>query len=324
MIVGFDINLIKAYPQARKTLRLPADISYRIAYADEKMCWHVDDSYCAIQVFKGKYMLSYCIEIKAKQALIIPIIIHHPDIHWQYMLKGSIGFENYDKNEPILIEKQQHQLHVEKGDFNAWVPLGRHILVGFVIASEWLDKHEDALSLSPEDFPFELVPGRVYQSMPTTISDAMLTDIYRLLQIPYKKGFKQETIIYAAIGNLHGAYQDEIPIDREAGAKAKLEAIHQHIDSLIELEQPVPTIAQLAEEYFLTPEYLSRLHRKHLGYSLQDHIGKRKLDWAATQLLIGKSSKQIAFSLNYSEISAFSRAFKKQFGVSPSKYKGNA
>ncbi|MBL1408687.1 helix-turn-helix domain-containing protein [Sphingobacterium faecale] len=320
MIVGFAIDFLKAYPQAGKTLQLPADISYPIAYANEKMCWHVDDSYCAVQVFKGKYMLSYCIEIKAKQALRIPIVIHHPDIHWQYMLQGRIGVEAYDNSNPILIEKQQQQLYVEKGVFKAWVPPGRHILVGFVIAAEWLAKHEDALSLSAEDFPIALIPGLVYQSSPTAMSDAMLTDIFRLLQIPYKKGFKQETIIYAAIGNLHGAHQDEIPIDPEAGAKAKLEAIHRYIHTLIEEEQPVPLIQEIADKFYIEINHLNRIHKKHYACTISAFVNTAKLEKSIEYLYANYSILNIAFILDYNDSSAFRKAFIKKYSIPPSQY----
>ena len=70
--------------------------------------------------------------------------------------------------------------------------------------------------------------------------------------------------------------------------------------------------------------YLSRCFKKVIGTSISDYISDKKLN-LATELL-GKDEMtvtEVADSLNYSSIYAFSRAFKNHYGIAPSDYKQN-
>ena len=77
-----------------------------------------------------------------------------------------------------------------------------------------------------------------------------------------------------------------------------------------------------AEKLNLHPNYLNSVIKSKTGRTVNDWISKRMLS-IAKSLLINTplSSKEIAFKLNFSEPSHFSRFFKKQTQMSPKTYR---
>lgn len=83
---------------------------------------------------------------------------------------------------------------------------------------------------------------------------------------------------------------------------------------------------ELARLVSLNPAYLSRLFKKETGESLTEYIQSEKMK-LARELLRGsdKPISEIALIAGYGNMSYFSKAFKKQFNVSPLAYrKGQA
>ena len=58
-----------------------------------------------------------------------------------------------------------------------------------------------------------------------------------------------------------------------------------------------------------------------MGITLRDYITQKKIERAKAMLSSGEASlKTIAFQLNYNDYSSFSRAFKKESGLTPHEY----
>ncbi len=98
------------YPQACEHSALPQGNTHRIVYAEVKS-WSIADSWCSIQWYKSKYILPYCIEVEARDPLYLPIKFVHPDIHWQYALKGGYGIKGSENENLILKGGQHHKLY---------------------------------------------------------------------------------------------------------------------------------------------------------------------------------------------------------------------
>lgn len=79
---------------------------------------------------------------------------------------------------------------------------------------------------------------------------------------------------------------------------------------------------EIAQEFFLTPEYLSRLYKKKTGVSLKDYINEYRIE-KAKELLKSNTSNvsEIAKAVGFDNYSYFSTLFKKLTGVSPKEYK---
>jgi AraC family multidrug resistance transcriptional activator len=65
--------------------------------------------------------------------------------------------------------------------------------------------------------------------------------------------------------------------------------------------------------------YCSAQFRQHVGFSFQEYVNRRKLSCAAAQLVeTDRTVLAIALDFGFSSHEAFTRAFKKRYGYSPS------
>ena len=102
--------------------------------------------------------------------------------------------------------------------------------------------------------------------------------------------------------------------DDSASLTPVLNYIDEHFSEVIELET-------LCEIIGITPQYLCRLFRKHLGMRPLEYVAKRRIQQAKVYLTEGnKSVKQIAFEVGYDSPSYFCSVFKRNEGISPTEY----
>ncbi|WP_419903042.1 helix-turn-helix domain-containing protein [Kiloniella sp.] len=88
------------------------------------------------------------------------------------------------------------------------------------------------------------------------------------------------------------------------------------------LEQHV-SLKEIAEKSGLSPYYFSRLFRALTGESVMSYLRQRRLTEAARKLETHKNISLINLAMDYGFDSqqAFTRAFKRTFGVPPGKYR---
>ncbi|EEO7308620.1 AraC family transcriptional regulator [Salmonella enterica] len=87
------------------------------------------------------------------------------------------------------------------------------------------------------------------------------------------------------------------------------------------LHRPV-TLSLLAKKVGCSSRHLSDLFSKTFGISIGAYIQKRRLTLASTMLRTTRRDiTDIALMYQYSHLSSFSRAFRKQFGQSPQHYR---
>ncbi|MCY4780345.1 helix-turn-helix transcriptional regulator [Sphingobacterium sp. UT-1RO-CII-1] len=321
MIRSLIIQPQRYYPHARKSNELPRGSSYDMAYGEVRS-WQIDDSWCSIQWYKSKYILPYCIEIEAKEQLYLPVSIGHPDIHWQYIILGGYGIKEAGDHELILAEGYQHKIYADCCDFMSFVPIGRHLIVGYSIISDWLDKHRNLQVPAKADMPHTLLQDRLYRNDPAPITPDMLTELYYILEHPRISGIQQDTNIYAAVGRLQSLHeqQEKSLIAEPSTAAEKIKAIQQYIVLLIAEEKIIPSIAEIADLYHIDKDHLSKTHKKLHKQSLQDYINDKRLEYALLLLQQGISVGAVTYRLHYHDIPAFSNAFLKKYGIRPSEY----
>ena len=109
----------------------------------------------------------------------------------------------------------------------------------------------------------------------------------------------------------------QIEADSQQQARIKLVLIYilHNFKNNLQLEQ-LATIA------CMSPYHFHRLFKLHTGESVYAYIKKIRLEYAALCLL--RSSEppgNIAFSSGYSNVSAFSKAFKQYYGISPQDFR---
>ncbi|MBQ6231480.1 MAG: helix-turn-helix domain-containing protein [Eubacterium sp.] len=82
------------------------------------------------------------------------------------------------------------------------------------------------------------------------------------------------------------------------------------------------TVPELAEHVNLTVKYLSKLFKKEMGYSINEHIRRLKVEEAKSLLRYSyKSSLEIATDLGFTSHSYFITVFKKETGMTPREYR---
>jgi AraC family transcriptional regulator of adaptative response / methylphosphotriester-DNA alkyltransferase methyltransferase len=92
------------------------------------------------------------------------------------------------------------------------------------------------------------------------------------------------------------------------------------------IESGMPhSVRQLAQEVKMTPDHLQRLFKQETGLRLRSVIAERKLGEAAyllsaTDVVV----KEVAYTVGYRHPSSFVRAFRRQFGKSPTEYRQRA
>ncbi|MCR5119717.1 MAG: AraC family transcriptional regulator [Lachnospiraceae bacterium] len=82
-----------------------------------------------------------------------------------------------------------------------------------------------------------------------------------------------------------------------------------------------PTISELASHFYLHPDYLARLFKKHMHISLGHYIMLQKISAAESLLREGMTVTEVQEYLNYSSYSYFFRTFQRITGISPSRYR---
>lgn len=98
-----------------------------------------------------------------------------------------------------------------------------------------------------------------------------------------------------------------------------LERLKEYIGTHINEEL---TVTSLAEQFHYHPSYLSRLFRSHHEETLSDYITHEKMQVAKQMLATSdKLVQDISLELGYQSSQAFSRAFKRESGLTPQEYR---
>ena len=188
--------------------------------------------------------------------------------------------------------------------------------------------------------------------------DILFTDIrmpgysgLELLELLRKKELQTKVILisgyaefeYAQSAIRNGAYDYLLkPIDQEK-LQIVLERILGDGAGILENEQLVApstirkimdeikehyteniTLTGLAEKYAISVSYLSELLKEHLQLSFSEYISSKRIQ-KAKELLADESLsiEQIAEQTGYNDYFYFTKVFKKNTGISPSKYRKN-
>lgn len=100
---------------------------------------------------------------------------------------------------------------------------------------------------------------------------------------------------------------------------ARLEELRRYLDS--HFADPL-TLASLAQQVCVTPEYLCRAFKEYTGKSVFDYLLNRRIQEAMILLRSGDDKvSNIAMECGFNDLSYFSRKFKATVGRSPAAYR---
>lgn len=95
-------------------------------------------------------------------------------------------------------------------------------------------------------------------------------------------------------------------------------ALQQYIDQNY---HQISSVAQVAEHFYYSREYVSRLFRKHFETTISDYIMKRRIVKSQTLIRQGFPLTEIAYQVGFGSLSTFIRAFRSVTDMTPSEYR---
>lgn len=140
-----------------------------------------------------------------------------------------------------------------------------------------------------------------------------------LMQGEYHEMYFEAVFVQLLVGLLrvfkNQSSPSAVPSKREELCYQVMDYINTHIYSIRSLKE-------LAEHFRYDYAYLSKIFTKTTSKSISEYYSFRRLETARDLICEGgRSISDIAEQLGYSSIYPFSKAFKRQYGVSPREYK---
>ena len=84
------------------------------------------------------------------------------------------------------------------------------------------------------------------------------------------------------------------------------------------------TLEETAAHFWISTTTLSTLFSKRMGISFYQYVLKRRLREARDQIAQGMPIENAAARVGFSDYSAFYRAFRREYGMSPRQYRRNS
>lgn len=81
------------------------------------------------------------------------------------------------------------------------------------------------------------------------------------------------------------------------------------------------TVSDLSRKFYVSDSSISHLFKEKMGISLYRYVTQRRLISAKNLIAAGIALEQVGSKVGFSDYSAFYRAFKQEYGISPRQYR---
>ena len=163
--------------------------------------------------------------------------------------------------------------------------------------------------------------GRFVYHFDLPTFNALRTRLFTLLDEIHADRFAKETVIDLIITDLllflgRTVHEQEQRRNRKEQL-SRYEAITQYVDE--HLDEPL-SLDALARQFYLSKFYLVHLFRENAGLSVHQYILKKRLAACCAAMQGGAPVGEVYRRWGFGDYSAFYRAFRKEYGMSPSAY----
>jgi len=331
-------------------MRHPAGIHIPLIYsAQTKLSeeHYVPSNYCSLKLPCAQEILFYkhpffsivlqnydamdvflCVaEIRAQQAFYLHLQTVLPDIYWIFNLKGTYQLHPYGIPEQhiIQLEAQQYTIaYAPPQQFTASFPPGIHRYIYFSVSKACLQRNENhGPALFKQVLQKQAQAAAVHHIFPAFPIRRTFSNIYGdLLGIPKPTmvDFAFEAHLSHCIASL--IRQSKIDLSGYSGENLSSHQLATKVRQRIQdnLKNGVASnVNDLADYFNRSRQNLNQVHRQHYRTDLQSYIKQLRME-KAMQLLQEERLKpsDVWIKVGYQDIFAFSKAFKKYYGVSPS------
>lgn len=125
------------------------------------------------------------------------------------------------------------------------------------------------------------------------------------------------TVLYALLNEIRLAYESKgeqsVP-EKETPAYSIISYINSHLEQQLSLDL-------ICERFFVSKAQLCRTFKKTTGTTVWGYITTKRLSAAQSMILAGIPATQVFSKCGFNDYSAFYRAYRKQFGCSPTEEK---
>ena len=83
----------------------------------------------------------------------------------------------------------------------------------------------------------------------------------------------------------------------------------------------VSTVAEVAEHFFYSREYVSRLFKKYLNTTVANYVLQRRIVYSQRLIETDMPLLDVCYQAGFGSTSSFIRAFQSVTGMTPSKYR---
>lgn len=321
----YTISLKTIYPNVEEVTRAPFVPKYRLKYASKPLnFWKHPDFSVVIQAHDAYDCYISILEIKAKEPLILRVHTHRHDLHWLYQLKGKGSLKaiaRFQEEAVSLYEGTHLQLYCPPEEASLEVKKNHFLLVILTIKGGWIKRYRYDFSNELENIIWRLekkeVQWQFSKHIVTTAS--MLERLTKLLLLPLKGNFAMDADIAIHVSAVIGLDDFQTEKRKTSSAVEHTSTFRTFVRLYVETNKPV-TVAGLSDLLGVSTRYLLRIYRKRYPETPQQYISEMKFTVACERLIAGQSIKQLAYDLGYSAPAAFSRQFKKRYGIYPRAY----
>ena len=122
----------------------------------------------------------------------------------------------------------------------------------------------------------------------------------------------------AILAQLWRSYTDVNPRPNNTKKPELLDRVVQYIED--NLEERI-TLKEVAQRLYVSESTISHAFQHKMGISFYRYVIQRRLVAAKNHISEGKPMEQIAEQVGFSDYSAFYRAFKKEYGMTPKEFR---
>ncbi|WP_188316173.1 helix-turn-helix transcriptional regulator [Chitinophaga agrisoli] len=309
-----------------RVVPVPRELKNRLVPWATSHCKEYDFGHALLQELitpdYGIYITSFDVQFPAK----MHATWDRPTVTLQYTREGEI-LCRINNQEKIMLEGSKYNLFYLTAGAYVLQPLpgiseSLHIEIGPTYLKDLLTAHAPLQKMMHNLYAANTSGGILFPARMTGKVKSIIHEMYQSRKAGHSLQLEMKTLIY----RLLCAYDDEITLNNyletvQASKTSKLIlGVRHHIIDYPHIHEC--SLDQLSKRFNISPSSLKVNFKKQCDISLGDFVQQQCIIKAQQLLLLGIDSiRDIALQLGYTDVSNFSRAFRKYMGCPPNEMK---